>query len=273
MRLGIASSLSNLSPHEWAEKLVSLGCKSVVFPVDSSAEDSLIDAYVKAAHEHDLLIAEVGVWRNAITENETERKENIAYSVRQLQLADAIGARCCVNITGAVGGLRWDGGYAENYSQKAWDLSVSMIQEVIDKAAPKNTFFSIEPMPWMIPSSPEEYLRLVEDVHRDKFGVHLDIINMINCPDRYFFADAFLEKTFELLGPHVKSCHLKDVQLLDEFTFQLRECACGEGSFPIQHYLDYASKIDPDMPMIIEHLKNDAAYESSTIFVRDHYQF
>ena len=40
-------------------------------------------------------------------------------------------------------------------------MAVCMIQEIIDRAEPKNTKFSIESMPWMIPSSPDEYLRLM----------------------------------------------------------------------------------------------------------------
>lgn len=40
-------------------------------------------------------------------------------------------------------------------------MAVCMIQEIIDRAELKNTKFSIESMPWMIPSSPDEYLRLM----------------------------------------------------------------------------------------------------------------
>ena len=192
------------------------------------------------------------------------------YSIEQLKLADRIGAKCCVNVAGSLG-ERWDGGYRDNFSQYAWDKTVSMIQEVIDTAKPKNTYFTIEPMPWMIPTSPQEYIKLMEDVNRDRFAAHLDIINMINCPERYFFSDEFLQKTFDILGPHIKSCHLKDIKLLDDFTFQLRECACGEGTFNIRKYIELTNALDPDMPMIIEHLKNDTAYEESIKFVQKHY--
>lgn len=263
MRLGISSSLSGLSPREWADKMVSLGCKSVVFPVDCTADDRLIDEYVSEAKSHDLMIAEVGIWRNAISDDEAEAAQNLAYSIEQLKLADRIGARCCVNITGAVGGPRWDGGYKENFTEKAWNKSVEMIRNVIDAVNPVNTYFTIEPMPWMIPSGPEEYLKLIKDVDRERFAVHMDIINMINCPDRYFFSDIFVQKCFDLLGPYIKSCHLKDIRLLDDFTFQLRECACGEGAFDYVSYTKLATSLDPDMPMLIEHLKDDAAYEKS----------
>lgn len=272
MRLGISTSLSNLSPHDWAEKLVSLGCKSVVFPVDSTASESLIEEYVSEAASHDLLIAEVGIWRNAISDNKEEAKRNLGYSIKQLALADKIGARCCVNVAGAVGGPIWDGGYKENFSSEAFEKTVEMIQTVIDAVNPSKTFFSIESMPWMIPTGPEEYLNLIKAVNRDRFAAHLDIINMINCPERYFFHEEFLQKTFDLLGSQIKSCHLKDIRLLDDFTFQLKECACGEGTFNIQKYIDLANSLDPDMPMIIEHLQNDKAYEESMKYVLENYK-
>lgn len=263
MRLGISTSLNCPDPKLWASTMVNVGCKSVVFPVDCNCSDDVIDGYVKAAKENDLTIAEVGIWRNALTS-----EENFDYSVRQLKLADRIGAKCCVNVAGSLG-PRWDGGYKENYSKEAWDRTVKMIQDVIDQADPKNTYFTIESMPWMIPSSPEEYLNLMEAVNRDRFSVHLDIINMINSAERYFMHEDFLKHTFDLLGPQIKSCHMKDIKLLDDYTFQLRECGCGEGVFSLELYRDLVDAINPDMPMIIEHLGSDEAYFESMKYVKN----
>ncbi len=272
MKLGLSTSFSGLTPHEWAERIVRLGCESVVFPVDCTADSDLIDRYAAEAASHNLVIAEVGVWRNALSPDPAEAERNLQYTIDQLKLADRLQARCCVNVAGAFG-RRWDGGYRENFSVEARKRTVAMIQEVIDRAEPEHTVFSIESMPWMIPTGPEDYLRLLEEVNRPHFGVHLDIINMINCPERYFFADEFLDRTFELLAPYLTSCHLKDVRLLDEYTFQLRECACGEGTFPIQHYIDSVNAVSPDLPMIIEHLKDDRAYEESVTYLKAHYRF
>ena len=185
-----------------------------------------------------------------------------------LKMADRIGARCCVNVIGSVG-ERWDGAYADNFTKKTWDRAVRMIQEVIDEAKPQNTYFTIEPMPWMYPTSPEEYIKMIEDVKRDRFAVHMDVINMINTPERYFFPQPFLEQCFDLLGEYIKSCHIKDVLLGQEFTFNLRECACGEGTFCLERYAELASKTDPDMPMIIEHLHSDEDYVNSVRYAKE----
>ncbi len=87
-------------------------------------------------------------------------------------------------------------------------MAVDSIQHIIDEANPVNTKFSIEPMPWMIPTGPDEYLRLIGDVDREAFGVHMDLINMVNCPQRYFFAEEFMEECFfEAEGKDIKLPH------------------------------------------------------------------
>jgi UDP-N-acetylmuramoylalanine-D-glutamate ligase len=159
MYLGISSSLAHTTPQDWAAKHKALGLKTVNFPVDYTAGEETYMAYKAAADAAGLTIAEVGVWRNTLAADLTERQKWIDYAVEQLKMADRIGARCCVNVVGTPYGPRWDGGYRENFSEEAWTMAVKIIQEIIDRAAPTRTKFSIESMPWMIPSSPDEYLR------------------------------------------------------------------------------------------------------------------
>ncbi|MCR4632367.1 MAG: sugar phosphate isomerase/epimerase [Treponema sp.] len=268
MRLGISSSLAHTSPEDWAAKHKALGLKTVNFPLDCNASQEKIMAYKKAADQAGLTIAEVGIWRNTLAANPVERTKWIDYAVNQLKMADMIEARCCVNVVGTPYGPRWDGGYRENFSEEAWTQAVKMIQEIIDRAQPSQTKFSIESMPWMIPSSPDEYLRLIEEVNRPAFGAHLDVVNMITSPDRYFFNDRFLQECFTKLKGKICSCHLKDIRLKEEYTFQLQESACGEGTLDLELYAKLASAEDPEMPMIIEHLTTDEEYFQSVEYVR-----
>lgn len=269
MYLGISSSLEHGSPEEWANKHKALGLKAVVFPVCCDDGEETIMAYKKAADEAGLTIAEVGVWRNTLAAAPDERKRWIAYAIRQLRMADAIGAACCVNVVGTPYGARWDGGYRDNFSKELWDMAVGMIRQVIDAVRPVHAKFCIESMPWMIPSSPDEYLRLIEDVDRAEFGTHLDVVNMITSPRRYFYNDDFLEECFQKLHGTIVSCHLKDILLKQEYTFQLQECACGEGTLDIERYARLANAEDNRMPMIIEHLTTDEEYEASVRYVKE----
>ena len=259
MRLGTSSPLSHSTAREWAERQSGLGMRAVVFPVQSDEPEEKILEYKKAAEEFGLMIAEVGIWRNALSPDPDERKRNMDYCIAQLRLADFLGARCAVNVAGAFG-PRWDGHYKENFSDEARRETVRMVQDIIDAADVKNTYFTLEPMPWMIPTGPEDYVRLLEEVDRDRFRVHLDIINMTNSAERYFNAEELVDRCANLLGDRIRSCHIKDIHLKEEYTFQLEECAPGEGEFPLRYYVSKMNEIDQDMPVILEHLDTDEQY-------------
>ena len=268
MRLGTSSPLQHNSPEEWAVNQVKLGCRCVNFPLNCEDPEDKTDAYFDAAKRHDLLIAEVGIWRNALASDEDERRKNMDYCIRQLRLADHLGARCAVNVAGAFG-PRWDGHYKENFTDNAWKETVRMVREIIDTANVKNTYFTLEPMPWMIPTGPDEYLKLIDMVDRDRFAVHMDIINMINSAERYFNPEEFVDEAVEKLGGWIRSCHIKDIHLKEEYTLQLEECAPGMGEFPLRYYVQKMSELDPDMPVILEHLNTDEEYIRYTSYLKE----
>ena len=269
MKLGISSRLEHTTPQDWASKHKALGLESVVFPVSCLDGEDCVMAYKKAADDAGLIVAEVGIWRNTLAADPQERRQWIDYSIQQLRMADEIGAKCCVNVVGTPYGPRWDGGYRNNFSKELWRMAINMIREIIDTARPKHTKFCIESMPWMIPSTPDEYLKLIEEVDRTEFGTHLDVVNMITSPQKYFFNDEFLHECFEKLKGTICSCHLKDIRLKEEYTFQLEECACGQGTLDLELYARLADAENPDMPMIIEHLTTDEEYATSVRYVHN----
>lgn len=269
MLLGVSTSFTHSSAEEWVSKHKKLGLKSVVFPLTCEESEERIDDYAKAAKEGGICIAEVGVWRNTLSGDPKERKEMTEYAIRQLAMAERIGAKCCVNVLGTPHGPRWDGGYSGNFSPETRREAVRMIQDIIDEVKPINTKYSIETMPWMVPTSPDDYLRLIDEVDRDGFGIHLDLINMVNCPERYFFLNEFMDECLEKFGKDILSCHLKDILLLQDFTFQLKECACGEGILNIKRFINKLDALRPDIPGIIEHLKSDEEYVKSVAYVQN----
>lgn len=268
MRLAVAKSPDHKSPREWAEKIRGLGCSACVFPLNCYAKDNDINAYADMAKEYDICIAEVGIWNNPIDRNKTKAAENIDYAVRQLQLADNINALCAVNIAGSMGEV-WDGGYKENYSRDAFKITTESVNYIIDRAKPKNTAYTLEPMPWMFPETPERYIELIEAVNSPYFAVHLDVINMISSPEKYFNNVEFTEKCFKLLSPYIKSCHVKDVRLESFLTFNLKECSVGEGGFDILRYAELCEETRADMPFVIEHLNTDEEYAKAAEYVKE----
>jgi len=78
-------------------------------------------AYASAAGKTGIVIAEVGVWNNPISSDQKTRQAALAKCRSQLALADRIGARYCVNISGSRGEI-WDGPSEKNLTEETFDM-------------------------------------------------------------------------------------------------------------------------------------------------------
>ena len=87
------------------------------------------------------------------------------------------------------------------------------MREIVDAVEPRRTFFTLEPMPWTLPDSPDSYLELMSAIDRRQFAVHLDPTNLINSPAKFYDNAGLLRECFAKLGPHIKCCHAKDITL------------------------------------------------------------
>ena len=100
MRIGLDFTPPHESPEQWAEILEDCGFRAASFPVDYRAPVGLIDAYTKAAREHDIRIAEVGVWDSPHLSDPQRAREAQTRCLEQFRLAEYIHADCCVNVSG-----------------------------------------------------------------------------------------------------------------------------------------------------------------------------
>ena len=76
-----------------------------------------------------------------------------------------------------------------------------------------------------------------------------------------------MDECFEKLGKYILSCHMKDIRLRHELTFQLEEVRCGDGAINLEKYCRKINECDPDMPVILEHLNSDQDYRESLAYV------
>ena len=268
MRIGIGGVLPHHSPEEWADELVEMGFRATVFPATYQQSDALIQAYVKAAKDRDLLIAEVGVWDNPFSPDPAVAKRAREACLGQLQLADAIGARCCVNISGAFG-TRWDFCYRENFTTEAYQKNLTFLRELLEAAKPQHTCYTLESMPWMLPSSPEETLQIIQDVNHPQFKAHIDLCNMVKDPYLFTHPEELIDRTFSLLKGQMVSFHLKDITLVESSTVQIVEVLPGQGQMNLPLYLQRIAEIgDPDMPVLIEHLPDKLSYAKALAHIQ-----
>lgn len=253
-------------PEAWTQAIKKLGYSAAYCPVGASSSDDVVKAYAKAAKKADIVIAEVGAWSNPISPDEKTRKEAQAKCRRQLALADRIGANCCVNITGSRGS-QWDGPSAENFTKETFDIIVETTRKIIDDVKPTRTYFTLETMPWAYPDSADSYLGLLKAIDRERFAVHLDPVNLICSPQRYFAGGRLIRECFKKLGPYIKSCHAKDIILSNKLTTHLDEIRPGLGGLDYAAFLTELSKL-PEMPLMLEHLSGAENYRLAAEHIR-----
>ncbi len=268
MRLGGSVMKPYANPKEWLQHVKELGYSAVIFPVESTAPLSVIREYEQVCRDNDLLIGEVGAWRNVMARDEKERAANMDWNIRQLELAETVGANCCVNISGSFADM-WDGYHPALDTRETWELVVENTQRIIDAVKPTHTAYSLEPMPWMVPESPEQYLQLLKDVDRPAFKVHLDYCNMLNSIERYRHASEFITKCFDLLGENIVSIHAKDALIVQgALPVNINEVMPGEGSIDLSLVTKLAHQLGEDIPVFVEHLDTHADYMRAAAAMR-----
>lgn len=257
MRLGVSLETQSDDPEEIARAYVNAGYSAAVCPPVSLDQPERIRAIREAFARHDVMLAEIGVWNNMLDPDPAQRATNVEANIRTLALADELGVVCCVNIAGSFSETVWDGPHPRNLSEQAFELTVQNVRQIIDAVKPRRTFYSLETMPWVIPDSPDSYLRLIEAVDRPMFAVHLDPVNMISCPARYYHNADFLSECFSKLGRWIVSCHGKDILMRDRLTVHLDEVRSGLGRLDYRVFLQELSRLPRDVPLILEHLPQE----------------
>jgi len=243
-------------PKNWAQAHRLAGYRAAYFPLNENASDVDIKGYVDSARKDNLIIAEVGAWSNPLSSDHAVRAAAIKHCQASLDLADRAQARCCVNIAGSRG-EQWDGPHPDNLSQDVFDLIVETVRDILDAVNPKHTFYTLETMPWVFPDSADSYLDLIRAIDRDRFAVHFDPVNLINCPSRYYDTPGLLRDAFQKLGPYIRSCHAKDIALSTRLTVHLDEVPVGQGGLDYAVYLAELSKLSDDTPLMMEHMAED----------------
>lgn len=267
MRLGAPIHGQFASPEAWVAAVQQQGYRAAYCPVTLDADQATVEAYASAATAANIVIAEVGAWSNPLSPDSAIRDAAIERCIRSLDLAERIGARCCVNIAGSRG-ERWDGPHKDDLTKATFELIVETVQQIIDAVKPSRTFYTLEPMPYMYPDSIESYQRLIQAIDRPAFAVHFDPVNLINSPQLYYANGDFMRAFVDQLGPAIKSVHAKDTIIRQQLTVHIDEVRPGLGTLDYPALLHALSALDPDLPFMLEHLPSQEEYEAAAAYVR-----
>lgn len=220
-----------------------------------------IRATAAAFEKERVVLAEVGRWVNLMDADPEKRAANLKQVTEGLALAEAIGARCCVDIAGSFSTEEWYGPHPDNLSRTFFDAAVENARKIIDAVKPTRAKFCYEMMGWALPDSAESNLELLRAVDRRAFAVHLDPCNLVNSPRRFYGNAALIEECFDKLGPWIVSCHAKDLRWNVEMNVHFVEVRPGTGAIDYQTFLPRLSQLPQQPPLMLEHLPNAEEYD------------
>ena len=260
-------------PVTLAQEHKRLGYTAAFCPDGKPGDTARVNAIRKAFAGAEILIAEVGAWRNMMTPDPAARKANIEFVASQLALADELGVKCCVDIAGSFDGNTLSGPHPKNLSKEFFDQTVENCRRIVDTVKPRVAKFAIEMKGWDIPDGPDSYVDLIRAIDRNTFGVHIDICNIINSPLRYYNNTALIRETFQKLGRWVLSCHAKDLRWAPQVNVNFVEVPPGQGGIPGQgggvDYRAYISEVaKAGVPLMMEHFNTNEEFQQGAQYIR-----
>lgn len=214
-------------------------------------------------------IAEVQCWNNLLDPDPSVRKANLEATVRAIALADELGAVCALNTAGSFAAESLNHHDPRNFGRDAFDAAVETAQYLIDEAKPQRTKFAFEVLAMHVTDGPDIMERLVEAVDRPAFAVHIDIVNWVSSPRKYWFNGELIRETFARLGAHIVAAHAKDIAMEDNCdTVRLEEVAPGQGQIDYLAYLSALADLPQPVTLLMEHLATEAEYDAAAEFIR-----
>ena len=263
VHLGGPIFIKSDDPQELALAHRKLGYSAAYCPNIALNDASRIRAVEDAFARHGVIISEVGRWVNLLDADAEKRAANLKLVTEGLALADAVGARCCVDIAGSFSTTEWYGPHPDNFGKKFFDAAVENARRIIDAARPSRAKFSYEMMGWAIPDGPDSYLKLIRAVDRKAFAVHFDPCNAVNSPARFYANTALLNECFDKLGRWMVSCHAKDLVWDVEMNVHFREVRPGAGQMDYSTYLRRLAALPQRPPLMLEHLPTAEEYDKA----------
>lgn len=266
--IGAPVFLKSEDPGELAREHRRLGYSAAYCPAVRIGEKEKLRAIEAAFAREKVVIAEVGAWKNLLDNDPLRRKENFEYVVERMAIADEVGARCCVDISGSFHDKVWYGPHPKNMTQAGFDATVENCRRILDAVKPKRSHFTLEVMGWMYPDTPDNYLRLMKAIDRKGFAVHLDVCNAVNSPEKFYRNADLIAECFRKLGPYIKSCHAKDLEWVVELNVHFLEVIPGKGQIDYRAYLNGLRGLKTPAPLMLEHLKTAEEYKQGFDYIK-----
>lgn len=257
-------------PVALAQAHTAKGYTAAYAPPVTLQDSDRVRAYRQAFEDAGVMIAEVGYWGNLRDTDPATRAGNRQAMLEALALAEELGARCAVDVFGSSchGGIGAEH-TAQDFSAEAFEAAVEMARYFLDSVRPRTAYFCYEIFPFNVVDSAAEIDRLIRAVDRPQFGVHLDLVNLINCPRAYWNSGEIMRECVARFGDRIVACHVKDVKLRDgTISVMLEEVPAGQGGIDFATFIRETQALPQEVPFMLEHLDGEEEYDSAAAHIR-----
>lgn len=238
----------------------SQGLASIIAQADlwQDASDGMVSELKAACKEYDIVIFEVGGYRNILHTDEAERQANLKHLARCLETADRIGCRMVGTVTGSRNpeGNKWGDNYAvhpDNWTLETWKLAISGIKQILKDTAGVKAVLGMEAQVTTNLDGPVAHRNLMEDVGSPRVKVNLDPTNMVHMLN-HFHTTELITQCFDMLGEDIYGCHAKDSYVLPHSqTVHIQEVCPGRGNLDYETYLVRISRLKWSRSLLPEH--------------------
>lgn len=224
----------------------------------------------KQAKALGIVLGEVGMWANLMTDNAESRRNRIEQTRTLLRKGELAGVKCVVTLVGTKDPS--DHPLAPHpymYTKKAKAEFREVVLRILDGLELKTVGYGIEPWHNTFFYQPEDIREFIDSVGHPRFGLHLDQMNMVSHKD-FYNTTALINRTFDLLADKVLSVHLKDIRCDFKHMFlKWDEVYIGDGVMDYDTYLKRLATLPADTPCYCEHFPNEGDY--AICFARLHH--
>ncbi len=241
---------------ELSQKLKEYGIGNVQLVLKKSCkgfkEGTFSPSYAKKIgeifSENGIEISVLGCYINPSNTNKQVLEQDMAYFVESLKYAKFMNAGVVGLETGFVGEECIP---ENNQTEEAYRYLLSNMKVLRDAAEKLGVMIAVEAVSCFVINSPERMLRLVNDLNSPNIVVIFDLLNLLTT-ENYMQQDEIIDSAFELLGDKIAVIHLKDFKIDDN---QLKQCPIGEGMLNISKILSIIKAYKPNIPVILEEIK------------------
>lgn len=194
-----------------------------------------------------------------IAEDETERKNEIKFVKRMVNLTARLGSP---NTYLRPGSLNPKGGWMphpKNSSAEVWDRLVDSTKQICKVAENEGIMIAVEGGVVCPVSSPQKMKDLIDDVGSKALGLNMDPVNFVDSLDTAYDTTSLINEFYRLIPDRILGAHAKDFTVIEGLLPHFEESIIDqpESLLDNEALLVGLQKVNPKAHVLVEHLPDE----------------